>query len=174
MIGGIPLYNIYFYTLIVCAVLALLLFVFGDIFQFDGPFDPTLIVPWIAFISLIGYIFEKTTYWDSLYIFLGAFGISTVVVLLLNFFVVVPLKKSESTLSSSEKTMEGQKAHVVTTIPINGMGEIQLKSVTGSVSRPAAFFEPQEVEVLQGQDVLIIEIRDRVCYVVPYKENFHV
>lgn len=174
MIGGIPLYNIYFYALIVCAVLAVLLFIFGDIFQFDGPFDPILIVPWIAFISLIGYIFEKTTYWDSLYIFIGAFVASTIIVLLLNFYVVVPIKNTESTLSSSEKTMEGQKATVVTTIPLNGMGEIQLKSVTGSISRPATFYEPQEVELLQGQDVLIIEIKERVCYVVPYKENFHV
>lgn len=172
MIGGIPLYNIYFYALIICAVLAVLLFVFGDVFEFDGPFDPMLIVPWIAFISLIGYIFEKTTYWDSFYIFLGALAASTVVVLLLNFYVVVPLKNTESTLSSSEKDLEGQKATVVTTIPMTGMGEIQIKSVTGSTSRPATFYEPQENEVLQGQDVLIIEIRDRVCYVVPYKESF--
>ena len=36
--------------------------------------------------------------------------------------------------------MEGRVATVITPIPVRGMGEIQLKSVTGSLSRPAAFY----------------------------------
>ena len=35
--------------------------------------------------------------------------------------------------------MEGRVATVITPIPVRGMGEIQLKSVTGSLSRPAHF-----------------------------------
>ena len=72
----------------------------------------------------------------------------------------------------SEKDMEGLKGIVITPIPIKGMGEIKISSVTGSMSRPAAFYEEQEQGVAQGKEVLIIEIRDRVCYVVPYKDNF--
>ena len=33
--------------------------------------------------------------------------------------------------------MEGRVVTVITPIPVRGMGEIQLKSVTGSLSRPA-------------------------------------
>jgi hypothetical protein len=47
------------------------------------------------------------------------------------------------------------------------MGEIQLKSVTGSLSRPAAFYVPQEVAAPRGSEVLIIELKERVCYVIP-------
>ena len=41
------------------------------------------------------------------------------------------------------KTLEGQVAVVITPIPVRGMGEIQLKSVTGSISRPACFTAPR-------------------------------
>lgn len=79
------------------------------------------------------------------------------------------MKHAESTLSTSEKTLEGQIATVVTPIPIQGMGEIQLKSVTGSISRPACFYTPQEKMIGRGEKVLIIEVRDCVCYVTPYE-----
>ena len=59
MLGGYQLETIYFYVLVVCAGLAVLLFVFGDVFDFDGPLDPMLLVPWIAFTALFGYIGER-------------------------------------------------------------------------------------------------------------------
>lgn len=48
--------QIYLYVLIGCAILAFLLLLFGDIFDFDGPIDPMLIIPWFAFTSLFGYL----------------------------------------------------------------------------------------------------------------------
>ena len=56
-----------------------------------------------------------------------------------------------------------------TPIPVRGMGEIQLKSVTGSISRPACFYSPQEQTAERGTKVLIIEIKERICYVMPYE-----
>ncbi|WP_314060184.1 NfeD family protein [uncultured Vagococcus sp.] len=172
MLGGYPLETIYFYALVVCAGLAVLLFIFGDIFDFDGPIDPMLIVPWVAFTSLFGYIGEKFFAGNSLMVFLIGAGISTLLVFLLNFYIVVPLRNSEATISTTEKDLEGRTATVVTPIPLKGMGEVQFKSVTGSITRPASFYEPQEVGIANGELVLIIEIRDRVCYVVPYEESF--
>lgn len=172
MVAGYPLETIYFYTLVVCAGLAILLFIFGDVFDFDGPIDPMLIVPWVAFTSLFGYIFEKLSEMNGFLILAIAAGIATLLVFLLNFYVLVPLRNSEATISSSEKDLEGRTATVVTPIPVTGMGEIQFKSVTGSITRPARFYEPQEVGVANGEIVLIIEIKDRVCYVVPFEENF--
>lgn len=172
MLGGYPLETIYFYALIVCAGLAVLLFIFGDIFDFDGPIDPMLIVPWVAFTSLFGYIGEKFFAGNSLMVFLIGAGISTLLVFLLNFYIVVPLRNSEATISTTEKDLEGRTATVVTPIPLKGMGEVQFKSVTGSITRPASFYEPQEIGIANGELVLIIEIRERVCYVVPYKESF--
>ncbi|WP_165006070.1 MULTISPECIES: hypothetical protein [unclassified Enterococcus] len=169
MIGGVALETIYWYTLLVCAVLAVLLVIFGDVFDFDGPVDPMLVIPWLTFTSLFGYLGEKLTDQSALFIFIASGAVATVLVFLLNFYILMPMKHAESTLSSSERSLEGQVAVVVTPIPIKGMGEIQLKSVTGSISRPACFYDPQLAEAAQGTKVLIIEVRERVCYVVPYE-----
>lgn len=172
VLNGVPLDTIYFYTLITCAAISVVLFLFGDIFDFDGPVDPMLIVPWIAFTSLFGYLGEKAFDVNSWVILFIGIGLATLLVFLLNFYILVPIRNSEATISMSEKDMEGLKGIVITPIPIKGMGEIKISSVTGSMSRPAAFYEEQEQGVAQGKEVLIIEIRDRVCYVVPYKDNF--
>lgn len=172
MIEGIPIDTIYLYVLIGCTVLSILLFVFGDIFDFDGPVDPMLIVPWLAFTSLFGIVFES--FFDlshGLVLFLSG-GISTIIVFLMNFYILVPLRNSEASIAISEKDLEGRKATVITPIPLKGMGEIKISSVTGIITRPASFYQPQEIEVKAGSDVLIIEIKNRVCYVVPYQENF--
>ncbi|MDT2829834.1 hypothetical protein P7H60_13820 [Vagococcus carniphilus] len=172
MIGGIPIDTIYLYVLIGCTVLSILLFVFGDIFDFDGPVDPMLIVPWLAFTSLFGIAFESLFDLNhGLVLFLSG-GISTIIVFLMNFYILVPLRNSEASIAVSEKDLEGRKATVITPIPVKGMGEIKISSVTGIITRPASFYQPQEVEVKAGSDVLIIEIKNRVCYVVPYQENF--
>ncbi|MCZ1898248.1 hypothetical protein GHH84_11650, partial [Enterococcus faecium] len=52
MIGGIALETIYWYTLLICAGLAVLLIIFGDVFDFDGPLDPILV--YIADLCRIG------------------------------------------------------------------------------------------------------------------------
>ena len=90
----------------------------------------------------------------------------------MNFYILVPLRNSEASIAVSEKDLEGRKATVITPIPVKGMGEIKISSVTGIITRPASFYQPQEIEVKAGSDVLIIEIKNRVCYVVPYQENF--
>lgn len=169
MIQGIPIETIYFYTLVTCAGIAVLLVIFGDVFDFDGPIDPMLAIPWLAFTSLLGYLGERLVDWNHLMLFIVSGAIASILVFFLNFYVLMPMKNAESTISISEKDMEGNVATVVTQIPVGGMGEIQLKSVTGSINRPAAFYASQDHPIDQGAQVLIIEIRERVCYVVPYE-----
>lgn len=172
MIGQYSLEQIYFIVLLICAGLAVFLFIFGDIFSFDGPIDPMLIVPWFAFTALIGYLGEQLTEVNSWLILLIGFAMSTIIVFVLNFYLLVPLRNADATISISEKDMEGRTAVVTTPIPIKGMGEIKFSSVTGSLTRPASFYEVQKKPLKNGEKVLIIEIRERVCYVVPYEENF--
>ncbi|EOH99101.1 hypothetical protein UAY_01878 [Enterococcus moraviensis ATCC BAA-383] len=169
MIRGIPIETIYLYTLFICAGIAVLLVIFGDVFDFDGPIDPMLAIPWLAFTSLFGYLGEYLLGWNHLTLFVVSAVLASILVFFLNFYLLMPMKNAESTISISEKDMEGNIATVVTPIPVSGMGEIQLKSVTGSISRPAAFYAPQEQPIECGAQVLIIEIKERVCYVVPYK-----
>lgn len=128
-----------------------------------------LIIPWLTFTSLFGFLGERLQINHLLFYLLLCGGISIVLVFLLNFYILMPMKHAESTMSSSEKTLEGQVAVVITPIPVRGMGEIQLKSVTGSISRPACFYSPQEQTAERGTKVLIIEIKERICYVMPYE-----
>lgn len=172
MFGIQSIEQVYFYILIFCTILSVVLFLVGDILQFDGPIDPVLIVPWIAFVSLFGYLGETLSSLGSGWVLIIAILLSSVIVFLLNFYILIPLKNSESTLSVSEKTLEGRVAIVITPIPVKGMGEITISNVTGTMSRPAAFYKEQETPINKGEEVLIIEIRERVCYVVPYVENF--
>ncbi|HCE12151.1 MAG TPA: hypothetical protein DEQ24_05270, partial [Enterococcus sp.] len=104
--------QIYFTVLLICAFLAVVLLIFGDIFDFDGPIDPMLIIPWIAFLSLLGYIGEQWFTLSSIHIFLVSSALSTGLVFLLNFYILVPLRQAESTLSSSEKSFEGRVATI--------------------------------------------------------------
>lgn len=164
--------TIYFWILVVCAFFACLLMLIGDIFE--GPVDPMLVIPWVAFTALFGFIGERYTEYSSLIILSVGLVISTILVFLLNFYVLVPLKNADSTLSSSEKDLEGRVATVVTPIPEKGMGEIRYESVTGSVNRPASLYEKDTKEIKAGEKVLTIEIRDRVSYVVPYSEEFQI
>jgi len=172
MFGVQSIEQLYFYILIFCTIVSVVLFLIGDILQFDGPVDPVLIVPWVAFVSLFGYLGETLTKSSSFWIFIFSIVLSSIIVFLLNFYVLIPLKNSESTISVSEKTLEGRTATVITPIPIHGMGEITISNVTGTMSRPAACYKEQENQINKGEEVLIIEIKERVCYVVPYKENF--
>lgn len=80
MIGGIAIITIYWYVLLICAGVAVLLVIFGDVFDFDGPIDPMLIVPWLTFTSLLGYLGESLTNQSSLVIFVISAIIATVLV----------------------------------------------------------------------------------------------
>lgn len=77
--------------------------IFGDVFDFDGPLDPMLIIPWLTFTSLFGFLGERLTDQSSLFLFIASGGISIVLVFLLNFYILMPMKHAESTMSSSEK-----------------------------------------------------------------------
>ncbi len=168
MIGGVALETIYWYTLLTCAGIAVFLLVFGDIFDFDGPIDPILIVPWLTFTSLFGYLGERLTELDSLFLLISSGAIATVLVFLLNFYVRMPMKNAESTLSASEKTLEGQMAIVVTPIPLKGMGR-SIKKCDWFDYATCMLLCPQSSPAKQGEQVLIIEVKERVCYVTPYE-----
>ncbi|BDP73397.1 hypothetical protein EfmAA96_11820 [Enterococcus faecium] len=49
-------------------------------------------------------------------------------VFLLNFYILMPMKHAESTMSSSEKTLEGQVAVVITPIPVHCLKIEQINS----------------------------------------------
>ena len=63
-----------------------------------------LIIPWIAFTSLFGYLGEELTAVNSWLILIVSGILFNHYCFLPKFYVLVPLKNSEATISISEKT----------------------------------------------------------------------
>ncbi|KRG12690.1 hypothetical protein [Lederbergia galactosidilytica] len=171
---GYPIETIYLILLVVSGVLTLLYLFFGDIL--DGadevsPFlNPVLILAFITFFSAGGFILEKATSLNAYLIIVISAFISLLLDILLNVFVLVPLKSAEQSLSYTEKSLEGRVGKTIVSIPTEGFGEVVIESYSGMISKPAASYE--NTNISEGTEVLVIEVRDGVLHVIPYKPSF--
>ncbi|MBO0993459.1 NfeD family protein [Bacillus sp. SD088] len=171
---GYPIETIYLILLVASGVLTLLYLFFGDIF--DGadeviPFlNPVLILAFITFFSAGGFILEKTTSLNSYIIIVISAFISLLLDVLLNVFVLVPMKSAEQSLSYTEKSLEGRVGKIIVSIPTEGFGEVVIESYSGMISKPAASYE--STNIAEGAEVLVIEVKNGVLYVVPYQPSF--
>lgn len=166
---GFPIETIYLYALIISGALIILFLFFGDLLggigEIAGIFNPVLILAFITFLSASGYLLEMLTSLNSMLIL----GISAVLALLLdilfNVFVLVPLSSAEESLAYTEDSLRGRMATVLISIPENGFGEIMIESYSGRISKPAASFD--NVPIQEGQEVLVVETKNGVLYVLP-------
>lgn len=109
------------YTFNLCGDCSFLL-VFGDIFDFDGPIDLILIVPWLTFYQPV-WVFRRTLNRIRFAVSIDfKWGDCNCFSVFAQFLCPNADENAESTLSASEKTLEGQMAIVVTPIPLKGMG----------------------------------------------------
>jgi membrane protein implicated in regulation of membrane protease activity len=169
---GYPLETIYLFTLIASGSLTLIYIVLSDVL--DGVFDffdhpilsPQLFLSFITVFSAVGYLFEKYTEFSSLLIGLASGGIGLIVVLLLHFFVFVPLKSAETSLNYSEADLEGRVAKVIVTLPKDGFGEIMIQNKSGVISKPAQSVKNEEIPA--GAEVVIVEMKNGVAKVSTY------
>jgi membrane protein implicated in regulation of membrane protease activity len=79
-------------------------------------------------------------------------------------FTVAPFRKAESSTALRDGDLIGSKAEVILTIPNHGTGEILISTPTGRINRPAMVYETGEIE--QGEIVIVMEIKESVCYVL--------
>lgn len=172
---GFTLETIYLIVLIISGCLTILYLFFGDMLEGIGEatgfLNPVLILAFITFFAAGGFIFEKVTSLNSFIIMFISAGISVLLDVLLNVFVLVPMKSAEQSLSYTEKSLEGRIGKIIIPIPQQGFGEVVIESSSGMISKPAASFD--DVQIPEGAEVLIIEVRDSVLYVVPYKPTFN-
>ncbi|HLU22478.1 hypothetical protein [Lederbergia graminis] len=171
---GMSIETIYLILLVVSGVLTILYLLFGDVLEGIGEatgfLHPVLILAFITFFSAGGYILEKVTSLNSILIIVISAIIAAILDVLLNIFVLVPMSSAEQSLSYTEKSLEGRMGKAIITIPQNGFGEVVIESYSGMISKPAASYE--NTEIAGGSEVLVIEVRDGVLYVIPYKPSF--
>ncbi|MCJ7840815.1 hypothetical protein MUB24_07835 [Lederbergia sp. NSJ-179] len=171
---GYPIETIYLVLLVISGTLTLLYLFFGDVLEGAdevSPFlNPVLILAFITFFSAGGFILEKVTALNSFLIIIIAAFISILLDVLLNVFVLIPLKSAEQSLSYTEKSLEGRVGKAIVSIPTQGFGEVVIESYSGMISKPAASYE--NTSILEGTEVLVIEVKEGVLYVVPYQPSF--
>jgi membrane protein implicated in regulation of membrane protease activity len=169
---GYPMETVYLWTLIVSGSLTLIYLVLSDMLDgifdfFDVPFlSPQLILSFLTVFSASGFLFEKYTEFSNFLIGLASAGIGLIIVILLHFFVFVPLKSAETSLNYSEADLEGRIAKVIVTVPKDGFGEILIQGKSGAISKPAQSVKNEEIP--SGAEVVIVEMKNGVAKVSTY------
>jgi membrane-bound ClpP family serine protease len=172
-IFGLSIEAFYLTVLIIAGGITLLYLLFGDflegIAEATGFLNPTLILAFITFTSASAYIFEFLTSFNHLLIISISVMIAIILDVLLNVFVLIPLSRAEESLVYTTQSIRGRVGDVIIPIPVDGFGEVIIKSASGTIAKSAASFENKAIA--EGEKVLIIEVKDGVLKVLPYENK---
>ncbi|MGE7603697.1 hypothetical protein ACQKL5_14580 [Peribacillus sp. NPDC097675] len=166
---GVPLETVYLYGLIVSGGLTFLIILFNDVFsglELPDLLNPTLIFSFFTIFFASGFLFESVTGLQAGIIAILSFFISLVIVILLNVFVLIPISMAEASLAFHDDDLRGRVARVLTTVPVDGFGEVLIESTSGSISKTAASYKNESIA--SETKVLIIEVKNGVVYVIPH------
>lgn len=167
---GLPMEQVYMYTLIFAGALTVLYVFFGDIAEAGEGipfFNPAVILAFFTLVAAMGFVLEATTGLGSMAILgISALG-AAVLDLLLYFFVLLPMSSAEASLAYTEDALLGQVGKVIIPIPIDGYGEVVIETYSGMISKRAAGYDNEAID--QERQVLIIEVRDGTLYVRDYE-----
>jgi membrane-bound ClpP family serine protease len=171
---GYSLETIYLFSLILGGSLTLLYILFGDLLEgiFDsiseGPVNPTVVLSFITIFSAMAYLMERLTSVHSFIIFLASLVTALIIVTLLNVFILIPLSQAEATMAYSDDDLKGRIGKVITSIPIDGFGEVMIQGYGGNIAKSAVSFENEAIPY--ETDVLVIEVKNGVLHVVPHEK----
>lgn len=169
---GSSMESIYLTALIVAGSITILYIFFGDILEGFGEaigLNPALILAFITFFSASAYVLESVTAISSILIIIISIFIALLLDTLLNIFVLIPLSSAEESLIYTEESLKGRVGKIIIPIPEDGFGEMIIEAKSGMISKPAKGYENEIIAA--GKQVLVIEVKDGVLYVVPYENN---
>lgn len=174
---GYPPEVIYGAVLVVSALLTVLYFFFSDVL--DGLFDvadhplfsPQLVLSFFIVGSAVGLLAEWYTDWASSLVLWLAIGVALVAVLLLHFFVFLPLRSAEASLGYTDADLEGALAKVTIPVPPDGFGEILISRKSGAVAKPAKSLHREEIAA--GEEVVIVQMENGIAVVAKH-DPYHV
>lgn len=169
---GVPLETIYLYGLIIFGGLTFLFILFNDIFsglELPDIFNPTLIFSFLTVFFASGFLLESVTGLNSAGIAVIPLLISVSIVTLLNVFVLIPISSAEESLTFHDNDLRGRVGRVLTSVPVNGFGEVLIESISGSIAKTAASYKNEEI--VSDTKVLIIEVKNGVIYVMPHENE---
>ncbi|GAD15163.1 hypothetical protein GBL_3380 [Geobacillus kaustophilus GBlys] len=173
---GHPPEVVYGAVLVVSALLTVLYFFFSDVL--DGLFDvadhplfsPQLVLSFFIVGSAVGLLAEWYTDWASSLVLWLAIGVALVAVLLLHFFVFLPLRSAEASLGYTDADLEGALAKVIVSVPPDGLGEILISRKSGAVAKAAKSANNEAIP--SGEEVIIVQMENGVA-VVARHDPYH-
>lgn len=171
---GYALETIYLIGLIAGGTLTLLYILFGDLLEgvFDavseGPINPTVVLAFVTIFSSMAYLMERLTSVHSLLIIVVSLVTALIIVTLLNVFVLIPLSQAEATMAYSDEDLQGRVGKLITSIPVDGFGEVLIQGHGGNIAKTAASFDQEAISY--DTDVLVIEVKNGVLYVIPHEK----
>ncbi|WP_057913000.1 NfeD family protein [Peribacillus muralis] len=169
---GVPLQTIYLYGLIIFGGLTFLFILFNDIFsglELPDLLNPTLILSFLTVFFASGFLLESLTELNSVMSAAISLLISFSIVTLLNVFVLIPISSAEESLTFHDNDLRGRVGRVLTSVPVDGFGEVLIESISGSIAKTAASY--QNEEIVSDTKVLIIEVKNGVIYVMPHENE---
>lgn len=165
---GFSLPSIYLALLVISGILILFSIFFSDILHTDiGILNPTVLLSFLTILSACGYLLERYSGLNSIVIIVVSALAAFIAALIFHFFVLIPLSSAEESLVYNEESLKGRVGKVITTIPMDGYGEIIIESTSGNISKTAASFYNEAIE--NGIEIIVIEVKDSIAYVVPYE-----
>ncbi|MGE7759897.1 hypothetical protein [Peribacillus sp. NPDC097895] len=168
---GVPFETVYLYGLIIFGGLTFLFILFNDIFsglELPDILNPTLIFSFLTVFFASGFLLESLTGLNSGWSAGISLLISFSIVTLLNVFVLIPISSAEESLTFHENDLRGRVGRVLTSIPVDGFGEVLIESLSGNIAKTAASYKNEGI--ISDTKVLIIEVRNGVVYVLPHQD----
>ncbi|THE10877.1 hypothetical protein E1I69_17205 [Bacillus timonensis] len=167
---GYDIQTIYLIGLVISGIGTLTFILFGDFLEGvfpDSFLSPTLIFSFLTLLSASGYIFEILLSFHSFLIFVISLVLALILVTLLNVFVLIPLSSAEESMVYREEDLKGRIGKVITSIPVDGFGEVLIEGVSGTIAKSAKSFNNEPISF--DEKVLIIDSKEGVVYVLPYQ-----
>lgn len=168
---GYDIESIYLFLLIAGVVLTILYIFVGELLEGlmdvggDAILNPITLIGYITLVGGLGYVLETVGFFlGSGMILLINLVTSAIVIVLVNYFIIIPVKRSEKNMSYSINDLKGTVGEVFTTIPADGFGEVIISRTHGTVSKPAKSFDDEEL--LEGTKILVIDVDDEGVFLV--------
>ncbi|WP_280769590.1 hypothetical protein [Salipaludibacillus daqingensis] len=170
-IFGYDIESIYLFLLIAGVILTILYIFVGELLEGlmdisgDAILNPITIIGYITLIGGLGYVLEAVAFFlGSGMILLINLVVSAIVIVLVNYFIIIPVKRSEKNTSYSINELKGTVGEVFTTIPADGFGEVIISRTHGTISKPAKSFDQELLP--EGTKILVIDIDDEGVFLV--------
>ena len=120
---------------------------------------------------------QKSDSWSNASFAVAFLVVSAFIIAFKIFFVLPLLKRAENSTITSSKDLEGKEATVTVPIGQKTIGEIIVSTGFGKMNRMALIYACSDtadiLNIASGETVLIIEVRDNIAYVTPYRNAIH-